>query len=65
MVAQLDACVAALEEIDGTGHGGEADALLGRAALHVVDVAVEGLQEEMPRLFPVATGMDPRVDDAV
>ena len=46
VVAQFHAREAPLQQVDGAGHGREVDALGGGAALDVVDVAAQRVDEE-------------------
>ncbi len=59
---ELEPGVAALQEVDRAGHGAEVDAFPRRAALHVVDIAEQRLDEQIPRCVAVEAGVDPGVD---
>src|SRR5690606_10440988 len=48
LVAHLDPRIAALHQVYGAGHGAEVDALGGRAALYVVDIAAQRVAKQVP-----------------
>ena len=56
---------AAQHEVDRAGHRAEVDALGGRAALHVGDVAVQRLLQELPRLLGLVPRQHPGVTTAL
>ena len=62
-VADVGADVAALDEVERPGHHPHVDALLGRAALDVADVALERHEEALPRALRVQRGQDAGVGD--
>ena len=62
-VTDIAADVAALDEIERPRHHPEVDTLLGRTALDVSDVALEHLDQAIPRALRVQRGQDRGVRD--
>src|SRR6185437_8314614 len=63
VAAQLEASVAPLQQIDGSGHGAEVNALGFGAALDVVDVAAQRFGKERPGAASAGARENPGVDN--